>query len=206
MSDRTKHQTLRNDEHLKAELLDSALKLFQQAHRQTWLPFVGASMFPYIKEGDMLLVKHARHSIRLGDVIVFKRAFSFIAHRVVFIKKHGAGHRGEKAKAKPGETTGRFTTLLAFHGNKISYRTKGDNLRSFDAFVPQSSVLGRVVRIQKNNRTISLGKLHARLFNLGLALSSYTYGILYQALKMFSGSRRIWYGDLQVKVVPPLFM
>ena len=136
-----------SDKQLKEGLLDAALELFQQTQQRTWLPFVGTSMSPYIKEGDMLLVQHALRPIRLGDVIVFKRAGGLIAHRVVFIKKHG---------------------------NKITYRTKGDNLCSFDALIPQSSVLGRVVRIQKNNKAISLEKLHVKLFSFSLALF---YGI-----------------------------
>ena len=165
MSNRITHQTSGIDKQLKEGLLDAALSLFQQAHQQSWLPFVGTSMSPRIEEGDMLLVQHDLRPIRLGDVIVFKRAGCLIAHRVVFIKNHG---------------------------KKISYRTKGDNFCPFDAIVPQSSVLGRVVRIQKNNRTISLEKPYVKLFNCGLALASYAYGILYQALKGFRGNGRIW--------------
>ena len=154
-----------SDKQLKERLKDAALLLFQQSHQQTWLPFVGTSMSPYIKEGDMLLVRRALHPIRLGDVIVFKRAGCFIAHRVVFIKKHG---------------------------NKIAYRTKGDNFCPFDALVPQSSVLGRIVRIKTHNRTISLEKLHVKLFNFGVALYSYAYGILLKALKRYRRNGCIW--------------
>jgi signal peptidase I len=131
-------------------LSDAVLDLSQQANQRIWWPFVGTSMSPYIKEGDMLLVQHALHPIRLGDVIVFKRAGGLIAHRVVFIRKHG---------------------------NHSVYRTKGDNTRSLDAPVLQSSVLGRVVRIQKSNKSISLEKPHAKLLNFVLALSSYAMGI-----------------------------
>lgn len=167
MSDRAIHQTSGGNKQLKERLLDTALELFQQSHQWTWLPFVGTSMSPYIKEGDMLLVQHAPRPIRLGDVVVFKRAGRFIAHRVVFMKKQCHCERGEA------------------NANKRVYRTKGDNLCSFDALVPQSSVLGRVVRIQTNNRTISLENLHAKLFSFGSALYSYAYGIFYQLVKRF---------------------
>ena len=134
-------------------LSDAILELSQKANRRIWWPFVGTSMSPYIREGDVLLVQHALHTIRLGDVIVFRRAGGLIAHRVVLIKKHG---------------------------NSSVYRTKGDNARSLDAPIPQSSVLGRVVRIQKNNRSINLEKAHAKLLNFVLALSSYAMGVLYK--------------------------
>ena len=145
-----------SEKQMKEGLLDSVLELFQETQKQSWTQFVGDSMEPHIKEGNMLLVQHALKPIRLGDVIVFKRAGSLIAHRVVFIKKHG---------------------------NQFIYLTKGDNVYSFDAPVPQSSVLGPVIRIQKNNQEISLEKLHLKLFNFGLALVSYAIGISYQVLK-----------------------
>ena len=142
------------ESHLPSALRSGLLELFQQVNRQTWLPFVGTSMVPHIGEGNMLLVQHALHHIRLGDVIVFKRAGNLIAHRVVLIRKHG---------------------------DKIIYQTKGDNARSFDVPVYQSSVLGRVICIQKDNGVlISLKSPYARLLNFALALSSYAAGILYE--------------------------
>jgi len=132
-------------------LSDAVLELSQQTNQRIWWPFVGTSMSPYIKEGDMLLVQHALHPIRLGDVIVFRRAGGLIAHRVVLVRRHG---------------------------NNRVYQTKGDNTRSFDAPVLQSSVLGRVVRIQKSDRAISLEKPHIKLLNFVFALFSYAMGIL----------------------------
>jgi signal peptidase I len=111
-------------------------------------------MIPRIREGNLLLVQHASRHIRLGDVIIFKRAESLTAHRVVLIRKHGG---------------------------KIIYQTKGDNARSFDVPVDQSSVLGRVVCVRNANGVqISLERPYVRLLNFALALSSYTAGILYE--------------------------
>jgi hypothetical protein len=64
-------------------------------------------------------------------------------------------------------------------GNNSVYRTKGDNVRSFDAPISQSSVLGQVVRIQKNGKSINLEKPHIKILNIGLAAFSYAIGILY---------------------------
>lgn len=145
-----------SNEPLKEALLEASLDLFQQAHQQVWLPFVGASMLPYIREGDMILVQPTIRPIRFGDVIVFKQAGRLIAHRVVFIKKHG---------------------------DTRIYRTKGDNLYSLDAPIPHSVVRGRIVCIQKEDSVINLEKPRIKLFSLLLALYSSTTGILYYALK-----------------------
>ena len=122
-----------------------------------WCPFVGTSMSPYIKDGDMLLVQHVLRRIRMGDVVVFKYAECFIAHRVVFIKKRG---------------------------KESIYRTKGDNARYFDAPVLQSSVLGLVVRIKKTDKLVDLQKAHIKFLNFILALFSCTSGIFFQLVNI----------------------
>jgi signal peptidase I len=144
------------------ELLDALLELSQQAGRRIWWTFVGTSMSPYIKAGDMVLFQHTLKPTRLGDVVVFRRAGGLIAHRVVLIKKHG---------------------------NKGVYRTKGDNSFSFDAPITQSAILGSVVSIQKNSRPISLERSHIKFLNLLLAFCSYSIGILYQIRGIWSTSQ-----------------
>ena len=141
---------------MKKGLVDATLSLLQQAQKPIWLPFVGTSMFPQIKEGDVILVQHALGSIRFGDVIVFKRREGLIAHRVVSIKRDG---------------------------NRRIYQTKGDNRYAFDAPIPQASILGRVICVQRKCRLIRFEKQHIRLFSIGFALFSAAIGILYQAVK-----------------------
>lgn len=141
---------------LNGKLIDAILDLYQQENQQIWWPFVSNSMSPYIKEGDMVLVQHASRRFRVGDVIVFKRADGLVAHRVVSVRGRGVD---------------------------ILYRTKGDNLRFFDAPVPQSSVLGLVTCIRKDDKYINLQKPHFRLLNFVLAAISYASGILYKAVR-----------------------
>ncbi len=141
---------------LNGKLIDAILDLYQQENQQIWWPFASNSMSPYIKEGDMVLVQHASRRFRVGDVIVFKRADGLVAHRVVSVRGRGVD---------------------------ILYRTKGDNLRFFDAPVPQSSVLGLVTCIRKDDKYINLQKPHFRLLNLVLAAISYASGILYKAVR-----------------------
>ena len=145
------------DMELNEGLLDSILEVYQQTDQRIWWSFTGVSMSPYIRDGDMVLVQHSLRPIRPGDVIVFRRADGFVGHRVLF---------------RRGQTGG------------MVYRTKGDNLRGFDAPVHQSSVLGRVVRIQKNSKSIKLEKPCIKFLNSVLAIYSYGMGIFFRVIKL----------------------
>lgn len=144
---------------LNENLIDAVLDLYQQENQRIWWPFASNSMDPYIKEGDMILVQHDSRRFRVGDVIVFKRADGLVAHRVVCVRGFG---------------------------RDVIYRTKGDNLRDFDAPVPQSSVLGMVVCIMRDLRSVDLEKPHVKLLSFVLAAFSYISGIFYKAARYLS--------------------
>jgi signal peptidase I len=142
---------------LNENLIDAVLGLYQQENQRIWWPFASDSMSPYIREGDVVLVQHASRRFRVGDVIVFKRAGDLVAHRVVSVRGRGMD---------------------------IIYRTKGDNLRSFDPPVPRSSVLGMVICIRKDGTSIHLEKPHVKFLNYVLAGFSYLSGIFYKAARL----------------------
>ncbi len=142
---------------LNENLIDAVLDLYQQENQRIWWPFASNSMSPYIKEGDMVLVQHTARRLRVGDVVVFKRAGDLVAHRVVSVRGRG---------------------------KDTIYRTKGDNLRSLDAPVPQSSVLGVVICIRKADKLIHLEKPHIRFLNFVLADFSYLSAIFYRAARL----------------------
>jgi signal peptidase I len=144
---------------LSENLIDAVLELYQQENQRIWWPFASTSMSPYIKEGNVILVQHASRRFRMGDVIVFKRADGLVVHRVVSVRGRG---------------------------RDVIYRTKGDNLRSFDAPVPQSSVLGVVICVSKDGESIHLGKPHIKFLNFVLAAFSYASGIFYKAARHLS--------------------
>lgn len=149
--------TKRSNNELKAGLLDVILERSQRTNRQVWWPFTGTSMLPRIKEGDMLLVQHGLYRIRSGDVVVFRAAGELVAHRVLSIKRHS--------------------------GKKI-YLMKGDNRRTFDAPVSESSVVGLVVRIKRGEKSINQERSHAKFLNLAFAAFSYAMGCLYRLARV----------------------
>ncbi|MFC1716954.1 S24/S26 family peptidase [Candidatus Poribacteria bacterium] len=146
-----------SDKELKAGLLDVILERSRRTNRQIWWSFTGTSMLPRIKEGDMLLVQHGLHRIRSGDVVAFRAGGELITHRVLLIRRHG---------------------------DRRTYLMKGDNRRLFDALVYETSVMGRVVRIKRDEKSIDLERSHSKFLNLAIAAFSYTMGCLYKIARI----------------------
>lgn len=91
----------------------------------------GASMFPFIRWNEYILVKRVPlDSISLGDAIVFgAQGKDKICHRVVRVE----------------EVSGKFW-----------FYTKGDKNKFFDGPVSQGKILGRVIAIKRRGRFIKL--------------------------------------------------
>jgi signal peptidase I len=90
----------------------------------------GSSMLPWVKPGDVAIIRRAGiNDVRCGDVVLFKRESRLYVHRLV--EKQG---------------TLREARFLA----------KGDAHPGPDGIVDRDLVLGRVVRIYRGNRQIDL--------------------------------------------------
>ena len=90
----------------------------------------GASMLPWVRPGDIALVRSATpDTVRCGDIILFQRNARLFVHRLV--EKRGA--------------------LGA-----LRFLAKGDAQASADGFVGQEEILGRVVRLYRGGRPIDL--------------------------------------------------
>lgn len=138
------------------ELLISGKALFEllNAVLNKGLPFRfrarGLSMFPFIRDGDVITVSPLNCSLpSIGDVVAFNRPYDdrVVVHRVV-----GRSIRGY---------------LII----------KGDNVAEADGKIPIGRVVGRVTKVQRNKRKIffGLGKekyLIALFSRLGLRFGS----------------------------------
>lgn len=108
-----------------------ALRLWRQAHRSHWFPIQGQSMWPFLQEGDRILVAHGASEIRAGDVILM---------------------------AYPGPADG-GTRLVAHRllrrqrrGDTIIFQTKGDSRRRPDPPLPASALAGKVIAVARGGR------------------------------------------------------
>lgn len=144
---------------LAADILSKGDTLRFRAH--------GGSMYPFIKDSDVIEVKPLEVSaIRLGDVIFYHSTGGrLFAHRVI---KVGMQH------------------------SQVTLVTKGDSVSSADPLVRSEQVLGQVVAIKRGKRMIRLDRGVYRLLNvLWARLSPYSpwfYPILRKAKR---GVRKI---------------
>jgi len=83
----------------------------------------GPSMLPFIRTGDKIIIRPEK-KMNIGDIIVFKRDDQMVCHRVVRV----FGKDGIKY-----------------------YQTRGDTHFSPDEPVTADQILGKVVRIEREN-------------------------------------------------------
>ena len=104
-------------------------RLLEQQGRVT-LRVRGSSMLPWVKPGDVAIIRQAGiDDVRCGDVVLFKHGSRLLVHRLV--EKQG---------------TLREARFLA----------KGDAHPGPDGIVDRDLVLGRVVRIYRGKKQIDL--------------------------------------------------
>ena len=117
---------------------------------------LGASMFPWIRSGDLVFVRSfAYEQAARGDVILFERHERLFVHRVIRAAVGGAG----------GKERGALIT-------------KGDALDGEDEPVTRAEFLGRVIRVHRGDRHIDMesmgrvimGRLIARFSRASFAL------------------------------------
>jgi signal peptidase I len=122
----------------------------------------GKSMKPFLKDGDILYIRKViPSSLNVGDIILFKDAFGQpIAHRIV---------------KKIRDISGRFR-----------FQTKGDALNSFDDFISEDVIRGKVYMIE---RRIEDRIFYINLESLRWRLISY-YKVFKSILRMILSSVR----------------
>jgi signal peptidase I len=116
----------------------------------------GASMFPWIRSGDLVFVRSFSYEqASRGDVVLYERGGRLFVHRVIRGAVAGAGAK------RPG-------ALIA----------KGDALDGEDEPVTRAEFLGRVIRLHRGPRHIDMesmgrvmmGRLIARFSRASFAL------------------------------------
>ncbi|OGO04185.1 MAG: hypothetical protein A2Y73_05210 [Chloroflexi bacterium RBG_13_56_8] len=113
----------------RVQLTEIARQIWRGSEKRHLVPITGTSMRPLLRPGDHVWVEHGGRRIRRGDVIVFLQGDRLVAHRV-----------------------------LAYHvkADSWGFLTKGDRSPQFDLPVQESCIFGRVVAVQRGNRTLSL--------------------------------------------------
>lgn len=99
-------------------------------HGRVALRVHGTSMLPWVKPGDVALIRRTDNSgVRLGDVALYRRENHIYVHRIV---------------SKSG----------SWHSAKLT--AKGDAHPNSDGVLEQGELLGRVVRLYRDGSRIDL--------------------------------------------------
>ncbi len=107
-------------------------EIYRKERRQEWIQASGQSMRPLIRSGSWMLVDFGALPRGVGDVVVFARGETIVAHRVV-------------GRLRPHDAA----TLM----------TKGDARLTFDPPLARSDVIGvvRALRRDQSSRARSIG-------------------------------------------------
>ncbi len=114
---------------LQGATLRAVLKAWGQAGRQHAIPVTGHSMLPLIQDGDHVLVAHGASGVRRGDIALFRRGDTFIAHRVLHVYGGNVG------------------PLVI---------TKGDSAHHLDPAWHADEMVGRVLAVRRGDQHLSL--------------------------------------------------
>jgi signal peptidase I len=102
-------------------VVEAAMDFWLEFKKEHHVPIRGKSMIPILKEGDLARVVHDISDLKPGDIVIFRKGWYLIAHRV----------------------------LLQFDdksGRKL-YITQGDRSKHPDSPIEECEIVGRVVGV-----------------------------------------------------------
>ncbi len=118
---------------------------------------VGSSMYPVSRSGDIITVRPTRAvDVSAGDVILYNAGRRMVAHRLVSKRKEN---------------------------NQVVLICQGDTFMRPDPSIQPEQVLGKVVAVSRNGRTIRLDTAKSRLIGLFLTKTSPLRPWLYPILR-----------------------
>jgi len=86
----------------------------------------GLSMFPFLWTGDKIIIRYETN-VNIGDIVIFRKGEEMFCHRIIKTLEIG-GHR--------------------------YYQTRGDSLFTPDEPVTIDEILGKVIRIERENLSL----------------------------------------------------
>jgi len=129
----------------------------------------GLSMHPAIKEGETItVVPISSFDIKRGDILLYIVGRKVIAHRVVRIKREKNDSTSHSSANFSTHSTTQSPTLNPQH----LFILRGDASPSYDDPVEAQQILGKVVSVEKNGRSIDLYSRRAGISRIAYAWAS----------------------------------
>jgi signal peptidase I len=133
---------------------------------------LGASMFPWIRSGDLVFVrKFELEQVLPGDVVLFVRGQRLFVHRVIRREMNGT------SASASASASANASSACMFGGRLI---TKGDALDREDPPVTRAEFQGRVIRVHRGNRHIDMGSLGRVVLGRLIARFSWASALFYR--------------------------
>ncbi len=156
-------------------LLDLTAELLSRGTTVRFRPS-GRSMYPSIREGELITVEPVvARDVKRGDIVLYRSQRGLLAHRVV--------------GSSPTQSS-----VLSPH-----YFLRGDASLSCDKPVAAQQILGRVVGVQRNGRSVALASPGAKMWHKIRRLASRLKAWIYPG---GNGSR----SDFRVGLKPLTFV
>jgi signal peptidase I len=129
----------------------------------------GESMYPVILDGETLVVEPiVSPAVKVGDIILYKSEENLIAHRVISIKKFTTRNTQPPALSPQSSITQFSMTQSSMTessalNTQYSLILRGDASYSYDEPVYADQILGKVIAIERNGRSINPYSLKHKL-------------------------------------------
>jgi signal peptidase I len=111
-------------------VVEAVMDFWLEFKKEHHLPIQGKSMIPIIKEGDVARVLHDISDLKPGDIVIFRKGWYLIAHRVLLQYDDESGRK--------------------------LYITQGDRSKHPDSPVEECEIIGRVVGVLRGGKYLAV--------------------------------------------------
>jgi len=135
-------------------------------------------MHPAIKEGETItVVPISLFDIKRGDILLYLAGMKVIAHRVVSIKREKKDSTSHSSANFPIQSTSdssaNSSTRASTHSQTLNpqliFILRGDASLTCDDPVKEQQILGKVVSVERDDRSIDLYSTSARMLRIAYA-------------------------------------
>ena len=172
-------------------LLDLTAELLSRGTTVRFRPS-GRSMYPSIQEGELITVEPVVPSdVKLGDIILYRldrdrptqssvlspqSSSGVIAHRVVGTERKQGAALTQSSVLSPHHSLAQSSVLSPHH-----FFLRGDASLCCDEPVAAHQILGRVIHVERDGRSVALASRGAKLWHKARRLASQLKGWIYPA-------------------------
>ena len=158
--------------HIKKQFIE----FWKETEKEKIFKIKGTSMLPLIRESDMIGVQPLANTndLKIGDIALYTAQSGIIAHRII----------------------GKFKK-----DSNVFFKEKGDS-KIYPSIVEGQAVIGRVIKIYKEKRTIDLTNRFWRMIN---RIVGYYWKNLFACFDIMAKIKKTVFGSRNIPYVSSLY-